>query len=117
MSELPPLILAVQPRERGKATLVAARAEDGTITAGMEAWPRPVPRESLFVYWPAKFTWSAGAARFLEAVRERGGASFPLGVGASAPGNGGAAHGRRSLRARWRRISMRSRIRSSSAAR
>jgi hypothetical protein len=80
MTDLPPLILAVQPRERSAATLVAARCADGTITSGMEAWPRPVPRESLFVYWPAKFTWSAGAARFLDAVRARGGASFPLGA-------------------------------------
>jgi hypothetical protein len=79
-ADLPPLILAVQPRAGSKATLVAARAEDGTITSGLEAWPRPVPRESLFVYWPAKFTWSAGAARFMESVRERGGASFPLGA-------------------------------------
>lgn len=80
MTELPPLILAVQPRERSAATLVAARAGDGTITAGMEAWPRPVPRDALFAYWPTRFIWSAGATRFLDVVRARGGASFPLGA-------------------------------------
>ncbi len=80
MTELPPLILAVQPSAQSNATLVAARAEDGTITSGMEAWPRPVPPEALFAYWPTRFAWSPGAARFLDAVRERGGASFPLGT-------------------------------------
>ena len=77
---LPPLVLAVQPQAGCRTTLVATRAEDGTITAGIETWPRPVPLGALLLHWPARFIWTPAGAGFLDAIRSRDGAAFPLGV-------------------------------------
>ncbi len=78
MPALPPLILALQPVPGSPRTLVAVRDAEGPVQAGFEAWPEPVPAGALFLHWPARFAWTAPAFRCRGAVRDAGGADFPL---------------------------------------
>lgn len=75
-SDLPHLVLALH--QGSGPALVAQRKPDGSVSAGLEAWPSPPPASALILHWPARFPWSETGYRFQAGVRERGGALFPL---------------------------------------
>lgn len=74
---LPPLVLAVQD-PRTPATLVAFRTATGTVGAGLESWPDPVPEAALFTYWPSRPRLPERILAYAARIEARGGAVVPL---------------------------------------
>ncbi len=78
MSDLPPLVLALQPVPGSPRTLVAVRDGSAPVRAGFERWPLPPPPGALFLHWPARFVWTEASFRCRGEVRRTAGADFPL---------------------------------------
>lgn len=76
---IPPLVLLLQPDPRAPhRTLAARRDAAGRGEAGLGRMPSPAPEGALLLFWPTRFGWTPEVQASADAVRDAGGAVFPL---------------------------------------